>query len=493
MADSFSARDMNSLLTGRSPSATARADGGGLLGVLGAQSVATDDTADDTGFASLLAGSALPADSAKTDRITELLTNRAPSLDEVGAAASRAAFGLEGFGEALTKMRASKLAEQKTLFSVLSAQQAQQQRAATLDIQRQRLDLDTLKMLAERGDKNAKAVQDAIKFSVPDPSQHNAALLAVQDSEIPVDATNAYSMVPQIVADKGIPTTAAKKESAAGFQPVETGEGVFAFDRSTGQMGQRLGDPKPTRESSTQRERMINELLVLEEKAAAGPLSPQETRRHQALSRSLTQYRNIEGQGLVAVPLVGDGPTVAAPPTLGQKDVNKLELDLVEERSSVRALDRYMEANKGPQGAEFVANKALGQLKTIFGGELDANELNALRRSGQMNAILGRIRQEVLGPGTLTETDAQRLVDVLGGNPGWTTNREVVQDALNVVMSEKKLRLRTLENQMARAQGTRLGEGFPPVRAAPVAPAQAPAPAPERTRIRYDAQGNPLP
>lgn len=129
--------------------------------------------------------------------------------------------------------------------------------------------------------------------------------------------------------------------------------------------------------------------------------------------------------------------------TLNFKDTSAEFQKLNEEVSGINAIDNFIaEINKAPKsGLEKGLASAAGKLKAILGKDLTEQEKAVQVMQALQQGMLGQVRVDVLGPGVLTENDAQRLIKYLGGDLGSiTTNPEVVIDALTRISNEKQVR-----------------------------------------------------
>ena len=73
-----------------------------------------------------------------------------------------------------------------------------------------------------------------------------------------------------------------------------------------------------------------------------------------------------------------------------------------------------------------------GDLKSLF-GKTDLTrpeELIKLLKAKQ-NTLLGKLRVAIVGPGVMTEQDAQRVIEALGGDiSNWTANPQILVQAI---------------------------------------------------------------
>ena len=115
-----------------------------------------------------------------------------------------------------------------------------------------------------------------------------------------------------------------------------------------------------------------------------------------------------------------------------------LQTGIFEESNAVKVLQRFRASREISQEgfAEFVTNLK-GKIQNFVGQDLDPQAMrNAVARAG-FQALLGRIRIDVLGPGVLTEIDAQRLIEAMGGY-GTTSDRETTLFLIDQLIEDKK-------------------------------------------------------
>ena len=110
----------------------------------------------------------------------------------------------------------------------------------------------------------------------------------------------------------------------------------------------------------------------------------------------------------------------------GQQMV-KLAGEVRSSENSLKKLNKYLGTQGGTnQGFERLGDTFLTRLKTLFGEDLTAEELNLAVADGQMQAILGGLRVATVGPGVMTEQDAERVVAAIGGRPDALQNPAVM-------------------------------------------------------------------
>jgi len=150
-------------------------------------------------------------------------------------------------------------------------------------------------------------------------------------------------------------------------------------------------------------------------------------------------YRDEQG---IEQPLPFDSRKVT-PSSTGKERMNpkallSLRTEMTETESGMRALTKYMEGvGDSDSGLNLLADKWVGKLKTIFGGDLSPQNLSVLQQQGQLQGLLGRFRKEVVGGGVMTEQDALRIISALGGETNATRHPEIVRRLLSEIATTK--------------------------------------------------------
>lgn len=131
------------------------------------------------------------------------------------------------------------------------------------------------------------------------------------------------------------------------------------------------------------------------------------------------------------VPMPADAePTVKSALSgerLSGQQMVKLAGEVRQSENSLQKLQKYLGTQGGTnQGFERLGDTFLTRLKTFFGGDLNADELALAIANGQMQAILGGLRVATVGPGVMTEQDAERVVAAIGGRPDALQNPAVM-------------------------------------------------------------------
>jgi hypothetical protein len=88
------------------------------------------------------------------------------------------------------------------------------------------------------------------------------------------------------------------------------------------------------------------------------------------------------------------------------------------EEKALSSMDKYMEGlSKDPKGMQRYFNRIITNLKTAFGGrEPTQEELSTAINEGRLQGLIGQVREDVVGPGVMTEFDAIRIIMSLGGD-----------------------------------------------------------------------------
>lgn len=161
-------------------------------------------------------------------------------------------------------------------------------------------------------------------------------------------------------------------------------------------------------------------------------------------------YEIPSGNGWTAAPAGARPGTPSMGGPLPASQFNTLVSSLGEEKAALRKLQRYEEtmgdANIGLQRwADQVSVKA----KTLFGSEeITPRQLAAMEGPAKLQALLGLFRVDIVGPGVMTEYDAQRVIQALGGNFDALQNPEVVRNILQDIRAGKERRIAELERQV---------------------------------------------
>lgn len=176
--------------------------------------------------------------------------------------------------------------------------------------------------------------------------------------------------------------------------------------------------------------------------------------------------------GKVKMQRMSDGKVIDVPEGVHEQTVSgtqkgemtapqfqKLALEVHDDEESIRNLMKYMKSVEGSeQGWRLIGDQFVGALKTMFGGDITQEEFNTLRQTGQLNAMVGGFRVDVVGPGVMTALDALAVISALGGNVSMFRNPKVVAAAIRDML-EKKARRYDINRRMYNDQVMRTGRG----------------------------------
>jgi hypothetical protein len=128
------------------------------------------------------------------------------------------------------------------------------------------------------------------------------------------------------------------------------------------------------------------------------------------------------------------------------------ELRLIE--SGLQQLDEFRESREGAgTGIDFAKNYLGAQFKALLGGKkmLTEAERDAVVAKGTLRALVGKFRVDTVGPGIMTEEDARRIEDALGGAM-LTGNMEKVNEMLDKLVRDATSRSALLRTNLEAAQ-----------------------------------------
>jgi hypothetical protein len=123
--------------------------------------------------------------------------------------------------------------------------------------------------------------------------------------------------------------------------------------------------------------------------------------------------------------------------------VVKLKQDFINEDTALNRMNRYFKTvGDADVGIARWADKVAGNARTAFGSKtLSPEQLNAQVGQGQLQGLLGLFRTDIVGPGVMTEYDAERVISALGGDFSNMQNPAVVKQMLTDLYQDKQRRL----------------------------------------------------
>lgn len=122
------------------------------------------------------------------------------------------------------------------------------------------------------------------------------------------------------------------------------------------------------------------------------------------------------------------------------REVNK---EIIDDEISLKKYVKFLqEVDKSGVGYERLINNFTAKMKTFLSTKskqynLTEEELAQQIANGNLQGLLGSSRKEVVGGGVLTEQDARRVIEYLGGDVSAFNNPARVQDAISVVFRDK--------------------------------------------------------
>ena len=118
----------------------------------------------------------------------------------------------------------------------------------------------------------------------------------------------------------------------------------------------------------------------------------------------------------------------------------KLSDEVVLEGKSIQTLNKYLQGTQGLNtGIKRGIDRLSKSIKTILDKPLSDSEKTLGVEAARQQRLLGALRTTILGPGVLTEIDAQRILDAIGGDiQSIFTNPEIVSQVVSDLLDEKE-------------------------------------------------------
>lgn len=106
---------------------------------------------------------------------------------------------------------------------------------------------------------------------------------------------------------------------------------------------------------------------------------------------------------------------------------------------SLDKLGRYMNSVEGSKyGLNLIADKFSADMKTFLSsGKLSPSQLAAAKSQGELQALIGSNRLDILGGGVMTEQDALRVIQYFGGDADALRNPEKVRQAISSIYNDR--------------------------------------------------------
>jgi hypothetical protein len=182
---------------------------------------------------------------------------------------------------------------------------------------------------------------------------------------------------------------------------------------------------------------------------------------------STGQYMYQSDTGRVPIPADAKPTTASAASGLSEKQYITYRQEAFDHQQGLKRLNSFFEkigdTNVGIQRwADAVAVKA----KSLLGNPLSREQLALELAKGEQQGLLGLFRVDIVGPGVLTEYDAGRVIEALGGDLNALQNKEKVFALLQQLYQDKMDRFEFLNQELGRSDLVRGGkpmtaEGLP--------------------------------
>jgi hypothetical protein len=107
----------------------------------------------------------------------------------------------------------------------------------------------------------------------------------------------------------------------------------------------------------------------------------------------------------------------------------------MDKKRAIARMEKYLQTQgKTEKGFDRMANAFTGAIKTLMGRGLSEAEIQQQIAAGELQGIVGLVRESVGGPGVMTEGDVARILDYLGGSVSALQDPEVVKRAITGAM-----------------------------------------------------------
>jgi len=178
-------------------------------------------------------------------------------------------------------------------------------------------------------------------------------------------------------------------------------------------------------------------------------------------------------------------PAGARPVTLGTggylnpEQYLKAQSDFNTDINGLKRLNTYAQTVGGlDTGLTRWAEQVSAKAKNLLSSQNSKQELQNQIASGQLQGLLGLFRTDVVGPGVMTEYDAQRVTQALGGDINALQNPQVVKSLLGQMYDSKMSHAKLLQKTIGR-NAPAFGEDAPAIDVPQSLLGQAPLAAPQ--------------
>ena len=163
-------------------------------------------------------------------------------------------------------------------------------------------------------------------------------------------------------------------------------------------------------------------------------------------------YQDDKGN-LIPVPPQARPVTASTGGTLNPAGWLKLKKERAEGINSLKSIADYAKKAGGlPQGYQRWANDWSAKVKTWLGSQnLTPEEFDQMDASARQQALLGMLRTTIVGPGVMTEQDALRVIEAIGGKVSSALQNPAVFASIIAVIYERKRReVQVLQDEYQR-------------------------------------------
>ena len=116
----------------------------------------------------------------------------------------------------------------------------------------------------------------------------------------------------------------------------------------------------------------------------------------------------------------------------------KLRSEVTDDEISLNRLTKYVQkAQSLPMGFTRLADEIAFRFKTLMGDKATKNQIMQQVAKGELQGLIGATRLSTVGGGVMTEQDALRVIQRLGGDVDSFQNPEVVKRAIADVYAER--------------------------------------------------------
>jgi len=122
-------------------------------------------------------------------------------------------------------------------------------------------------------------------------------------------------------------------------------------------------------------------------------------------------------------------------------DFMKLRSQVTDDEISLNRFASYAKkVGQLPIGISRLADEISARFKTLMGDKITAAQITAKLAQGELQGLVGQTRLSTVGGGVMTEQDAIRVIQRLGGDVDSLQNPEVVRRAIATVYAERYAR-----------------------------------------------------